>query len=105
MNPKFFEYMDEEQKRLFEEQQRRQGGINRLLGLVKDKIGGPLKWIAWRLWGRRQAIKRMRELALGGGNYWARPTPEKEEDRIASHREHLDSLRVPLPTPDSHDVN
>lgn len=61
--------------------------------------------ISWALWGRRKAVKRLRELALRSENLRQRLTPEKEDERLASHREHLDSIKVSIPTPDSHDVN
>jgi hypothetical protein len=80
-----------------------------LLNRSGEILFSPFRWVAWRLWGRRRAIRRMRELAGVGESYFRRIDLEREEDRIASHRERLDSIKVPLPTPDpvsdTHDVN
>lgn len=83
--------------------------VNPKKGLLRrflDGLRGIAAPIAWRLWGRRRAIRRMRELAGVGTPPWRHPAPiDKEENRLRQHRENLDSIRVPLPTPDSHDVN
>lgn len=66
--------------------------------------------VTWYLWGRRRAIARMKQLALGDTNskYRRLYSVEEQERRLADHREFLDSLKVQLPTPDappSTDVN
>lgn len=71
----------------------------------------PFKWVAWKLWGRRKAIKRMKLLAGVG-----KPDGEKiygSTEKVgiidplgvleSLHRESIkkvESMREPLPRPD-----
>ena len=98
--------------RQIDEERNKKKGVARLLGLLKEGVGGPLKWIAWRLWGRRRAIKRMQLLAgltdeRASEDYVFKPTPvgviEPFGVSQASHEQvikDIESLREPLPRPD-----
>jgi hypothetical protein len=78
----------------------------------------PLRWLAWNLWGRRQAVARLRELAglvpkvqgpnaiepQGPGvrsNVYVAGSPLAVED---AHLEYYGVQREPLPKPDTDDA-
>ena len=93
-----------------EAERNRKKGVARLLGLLKEGIGGPLKWLAWNLWGRRRAIKRMQLLAgltareEHDDSYLFKPEKVGVIDYPqVLHQEtvrRIDELRDPLPRPD-----
>jgi hypothetical protein len=69
-----------------------------LRGRVKKFFGRVKARIAWSLWGRRQALRKMQRLALAYPP--ARRTPEMidaEHRRLRDYRRSLD--REPIPTP------
>lgn len=79
---------------------------------IKPRHQRALEWfrslfarVAWKLWGKRRSIRRMQLLAFVPPQFPNVRDPESEVRRIVEYREKLDSIHVPLPTPDTHDVN
>lgn len=81
------------------EQKRNQGRMARLVGLVWDKFSSPFAWLAWQLWGRRRAIRRMQELA--GLTPQSKHPPQFVDVEKVGYIE----LSPPVPPPNTSDVN
>lgn len=83
-------------------EKRRSGLMARLVGLAWDKFWSPFEWLAWRLWGRRRAIKRFQQLA-GLGPFASQETGPKFDspEKVG----YIDYPKESIPAPDSTDVN
>jgi hypothetical protein len=84
--------------------------------IVVDEILTTIRWLAWRLWGRRLAVNRMKKLAGLDGQLQPR---DLALERLSYHRpdmargptitikdahlEHYTGEREKLPTPDYDD--
>lgn len=87
------------------------------LGIIRETILTPLRWLTWRLWGRRQATSRLKQLAGLDSKYTAKdlslershfagtgmigrgPTITPED----AHLEHYNMKHEKLPPPDADD--